>query len=180
MTFSTCELSRLNTSYSYCVSTSSLLYRMFTSTTLLLRMIFNAPFTSAFRTCPLAVLYCPRCILLPLKWYFITVIDWYCILIPESSLWGVRFFRHYKYDAIWFTEIFKLILKHLIWDINKTLIITFTYIGILLKCFVIARNKYSYIIIKTIINHNACSFVNVVIDSIVALTCYCLLGILLT
>ena len=70
MTFSTCELSRLNTSYSYCVSTSSLLYRMFTSTTLLLRMIFNAPFTSAFRTCPLAVLYCPRFILFPLKWYF--------------------------------------------------------------------------------------------------------------
>ena len=69
MTFSTCELPRLNTPYSYCVSTSSLLYRMFTSTTLLLRMIFNVPFTSAFRTCPLAVLYCPRFILFPLKWY---------------------------------------------------------------------------------------------------------------
>ena len=64
--------------------------------------------------------------------------------------------------------------------LDESLIVSFTYIGILLKCFAIAHNKYSYIIIKTVINHNACSLVHVVIDSIVVLTCYCLLVILLT
>ena len=49
------------------VSTSPLLYRMLTSTTLLLRMMFNAPLTSALIVFPLAVLYCPLCTLLPLN-----------------------------------------------------------------------------------------------------------------
>lgn len=155
--------------YSYCVSTSPLSYRTLVATTLLLDSIFNVSLTSAFSICPSAVMYCPRCILFPMKWYF--------LLLSQKQAYEVL---HYKYDAIWFTEIFELILKHLIWDINITLIIIFTYIGILLKCFVIAHNKYSYIIIKTVINHNACSLVYVVIDSIGALTCCCLLVILLT
>ena len=88
--------------------------------------------------------------------YSLTIEMIFFTLIPEAGLWGVRFFRNYKQDAIWFTEIFKLILKNIIWDINKTLILAITYIGILLKCFVTAHNKYSYIIIKTVINYNAC------------------------
>ena len=39
------------------VSTSPLLYRILRSTTLLLRRIFNAPFTSALSVLPLFVLY---------------------------------------------------------------------------------------------------------------------------
>ena len=49
------------------VSTSPLLYRALRLTTLLLRIIFNAPFTSALRYLPTLVLYIPLCIRLPLN-----------------------------------------------------------------------------------------------------------------
>ena len=49
------------------VSTSPLLYRIPRSTTLLLRRIFNAPFTSALSVLPLFVLYWPLCTRLPLN-----------------------------------------------------------------------------------------------------------------
>ena len=87
------------------------------------------------------------------------------------------FLLHYKYDAIQFTEIFKLVSQLSIWNIDESLIVSFAYVGILLKCFIIAHNKSSNIMIDTVINHFACSLVHVVIYSIVSLraNAFCLL-----
>ena len=132
--------------------------------------LYPQPFTYTFSTFSSAVLYCPRCILFPLKCSYPISKLMRCTILPAFAT-SMMSFDLQRYSSLSWRISYGISTK--LW------LLLLSYIGILLKCFVIAHNKYSYIIIKTIIDHNACSFVYAVFDFIVALTCYCLLATLL-
>ena len=103
--------------------------------------LYPQPFISAFSTFLSAVLYCPRFILFLLKWSYPKSWPLRCTILPILQVWCHLIYR----DIQAYLEVS-----------YRGYHITFTYIGILLKCFVIAHDKCSYIIIKTVINHNVC------------------------
>ena len=101
----------------------------------------------------------------------ISIVNRNIISIPEGCFGRIRFFLLYKYDAIQFAEVFKLAAKLTVWDADKVLIVLFADTAATLECFIITSYKCTYIVCNAVIYDPAGSFVHVIIDLVVTVSC---------